>query len=107
MIIRIIGKCERCGKRDRLQCAHIISRTYMATRYDKENALSLCSGCHLWWHKEPILSARWLDKKYPDRFDRVNFKRQAITKVDLEIVYLMLQHDAKKLGIKNKKATYI
>lgn len=91
--VRTRGECEKCGQTVRLSCAHIISRTYMATRWDQDNALCLCSGCHLFWHKEPILASRWLEQKWPGRFDKLNLKRQAITKVDLQNVFLMLRHE--------------
>lgn len=38
--------CQRCGKDRNLQCAHIVSRTYRKTRWDPDNAMALCFGCH-------------------------------------------------------------
>jgi hypothetical protein len=41
------GRCVRCGTTSgQLQCAHIISRRYAATRTDEGNAYCLCAGCH-------------------------------------------------------------
>ena len=41
------GRCVRCGTTSgQLQCAHIISRRYTATRTDEWNAACLCAGCH-------------------------------------------------------------
>lgn len=91
-LVRKQGLCDRCGSTKNLQAAHIISRTYMATRFDLENLLCLCAGCHLyWWHKEPIEAARWLEEKYPGRYDRLNVKRQAISKIDIQGMYLYLK----------------
>ena len=40
-------RCERCGTTDgQLQCAHIVSRRYTATRVDPFNAWCLCASCH-------------------------------------------------------------
>ncbi len=40
-------RCERCGTVDgQLQCAHIVSRRYTATRVDPFNAWCLCAACH-------------------------------------------------------------
>lgn len=40
-------RCERCGTTDgQLQCAHIVSRRYTATRCDPFNAWCLCASCH-------------------------------------------------------------
>lgn len=39
--------CERCGTTTgQLQCAHIVSRRYTATRVDPYNAWCLCATCH-------------------------------------------------------------
>lgn len=58
--VRSKGFCERCGKESNLQCAHIYSRRNKRLRWDFENALCLCAGCHLyWWHLEPAEAVRW------------------------------------------------
>jgi hypothetical protein len=46
-LIRSRGYCQRCGKTRDLQCAHIIGRSYNATRTMEKNAWCLCAGCHL------------------------------------------------------------
>lgn len=48
------GRCRRCGVPDRLQCAHVISRRYHATRFDEQNAYALCLGCHKWETERPL-----------------------------------------------------
>lgn len=61
-IVRRKGFCERCGKTDKskLQCAHLYSRRHKNIRWDLENALCLCSGCHIFWfHLEPAMAIRW------------------------------------------------
>lgn len=45
-IVRARGFCQRCGRTDTLQCAHIISRSYSWTRTDETNAWCLCGTCH-------------------------------------------------------------
>lgn len=47
-LVRSRGACQRCGSTDTLQCAHIITRSYSATRTDERNAWCLCAGCHLY-----------------------------------------------------------
>lgn len=56
--IRGIGYCENCGSTERLQCAHVHSRRYLATRVDFRNAVCLCSGCHWRYTQDPL---RWED----------------------------------------------
>ncbi len=55
LIVRSRGRCERCGSTDysRLQCAHIVSRRFSATRCDEINAAALCGACHLRLTNEP------------------------------------------------------
>jgi hypothetical protein len=43
--------CQRCGamypkKWRGLHCAHMFTRRTRATRFDPDNALALCYGCH-------------------------------------------------------------
>lgn len=45
-LVRARGRCERCGSVDGLQCAHIVSRRFSATRTDLTNAWCLCAKCH-------------------------------------------------------------
>jgi len=48
-------RCERCGKTDaRMECAHVFSRRYTATRTDEQAAWCLCSGCHRYLTENPL-----------------------------------------------------
>ena len=38
--------CQWCGKRPAQHAHHIISRRYNNTRWDLENGIALCQGCH-------------------------------------------------------------
>ncbi len=52
-IVRRDGYCERCGRTENLQCAHIIRRNYSATRTDERNGWSLCARCHFHLDRNP------------------------------------------------------
>ena len=53
-IIRSKGYCEKCGKPQMLQAAHLISRRHLKTRHDLDNGICLCIRHHIFWgHKEP------------------------------------------------------
>jgi hypothetical protein len=39
---------------EKLQCAHIYSRTYRSVRWDLDNLLCLCAGCHFTSHRKPL-----------------------------------------------------
>lgn len=60
-IVRSKGKCERCGKKENLQCAHIYSRRYKHLRWDLQNVVCLCAGCHFWAHQNPTEFAFWVE----------------------------------------------
>jgi len=53
-IVRARGSCQNCNSTDSLQCAHIVSRGYAATRCDLDNAFCLCAKCHMYFTKWPI-----------------------------------------------------
>jgi len=67
--------CNLCGKTEYVQVHHYIGRRNLATRWMKENAIPLCSGCHTmntWsahsnpeWFRTQMLEIRgadWLKK---------------------------------------------
>ncbi len=41
------GACERCGSTEFLQCAHIITRSALNTRWDERNVWCLCARDHI------------------------------------------------------------
>lgn len=56
-IVRARGNCAKCGETEfeKLQAAHIFSRSNHAVRFDLDNVVCLCSRCHWWGHKNPVL----------------------------------------------------
>lgn len=47
-------QCVACGSVTGIQCAHIVSRRYHATRWMMGNAVALCSRCHMRWTNDPL-----------------------------------------------------
>ena len=64
------GVCVRCGK-DNIQWAHVFPREHLYLRWELDNTLSLCNGCHLFWHHEPLLAVDWFRKNFGERYDRI------------------------------------
>lgn len=62
--VRSYGQCQKCSKDDykKLQCCHIFSRAYRSVRWDRINLLCLCSGCHMWSHRNPILFTEFVQE---------------------------------------------
>ena len=48
------GRCRLCGETQGLQCAHLFSRRYRATRWDVRNAWALDARCHMKWTHDPL-----------------------------------------------------
>ena len=46
--------CFNCGSVKNIQCSHIVSRSYKNTRWDLDNAIPLCQGCHLYFTFRPL-----------------------------------------------------
>lgn len=48
-----------------LQCAHLISRSYLNTRWDYDNARALCAAHHRWLDTHPVekemMAENWSD----------------------------------------------
>lgn len=66
--------CVRCAKgppERPVQWAHVIGRRHLCTRWESDNALTLCAGCHRWWHEYPSLSGPWFAKNWPERHERI------------------------------------
>lgn len=86
------GKCVRCGKTSNLQCSHFWSRQISATRYEPDNCVALCAGCHLYkWEIEKQGEYRdfmiwWLGD---ERYESLRRQSQSIVKRRDAIVKLM------------------
>lgn len=77
--------CERCGESEyrKLQCAHIVSRRYLATRWAWDNAFCLCAGCHYWGHADPLGWIDYVEKMHgPNHLADLKRRAQRIVKMD-------------------------
>ena len=75
-------RCQNCGTFDRLQCAHLISRSYKSIRTDEENAVALCSSCHTYFTHRPLEWLEWIEVEFPGRYERLRVKALAYSSVD-------------------------
>ncbi len=71
--VRARGVCEsdRDSHTGVLQSTHIISRSYKVIRTDERNALSMCSGCHLYFTNRPLEWRAFIDRTYPGLWDEL------------------------------------
>lgn len=61
-------RCRRCGTQyapgsQGLHCAHIVGRRNRELRHDERNCVSLCMGCHLFFHANPLAFTDWLKEE--------------------------------------------
>lgn len=83
--------CMKCGKVGNLQWCHVYSRRYLSMRWDPDNSMVLCAGCHLWWHHKPLEAARWFELIYPERAKRLLLISRTKRRPDLAAVRLGLE----------------
>lgn len=84
--IRSIGYCENCFRKAnevQLQCAHICSRRYSATRTLLANAFCLCAGCHRRFTDLPREFSRFISDTWAgELYDEVHALAIVPTKVN-------------------------
>ena len=91
-IIRHPGYCLKCGSREQLQCAHIISRRYSATRTDLRNAYCLCAADHFYFTTWPREFSRFVTEHTGSEvYDELKAKAETPTKVDWSQELIRLQ----------------
>jgi hypothetical protein len=49
----------------------VLSRRHLCLRWDADNAMTLCAGCHLFWHHEPAMAVDWFIKNFGERWERI------------------------------------
>lgn len=100
-VVRSKGKCEICGKREGIQCAHIFSRRNLNTRWDLDNLMCLCYRCHIHFaHKEPMLFAEAVKEKLgEDKYKKLRQRAEMSGKgLDLAAIKLALEQKYKRLN---------
>lgn len=76
-LVRDVG-AQRCTRELSLQCAHIHSRDYSATRLDPDNAMALCKSCHMYFTNRPLEWKEFVDKLYGENYyDRLGIRALA------------------------------
>lgn len=94
-IVRARGKCAKCGKEEyeKLQAAHIFSRSNLSTRWDLDNLLCLCGGCHLFWaHKNPVEFTEFVRNYLGEyKYERLRQNATSIKKWTIEDLQIMLE----------------
>lgn len=82
--VRELKSCIRCGSKFNLQCAHIISRRYLATRYNLDNAVALCAKDHLYYTYRPLEWEAFIEEKFPNRLTKLKAQALLTTTIDYQ-----------------------
>lgn len=104
------GCCMKCGKPGTetkagmiggLECSHIFSRSHTATRYDPDNAKTMCFKDHRWWHENPPDAVEWLKSIIGQQaYDLLRYKANQVAKLkkwDKDHIRAELQEQIKLL----------
>ena len=68
-------ECQNCGGQDHIQCCHIRSRKFSATRTDPNNSIALCASCHAIFTQDEFLWVDWCDERWGRSYvDQLRFK---------------------------------
>ena len=67
--------CQICGGTQNLNAHHIVGRRIHCLRWDLDNGLLLCAGCHTFRaksaHQNPRWFQEWFSENYPDRNEKI------------------------------------
>lgn len=101
-------KCRYCGKPGN-QPHHIFSRKFAATRWDLDNLLTLCAGCHRFnFHGAGLHEAiSWLQKNV--RYEMLKLKKQGYCSTcisNLELIKMKLERLTNEKNIKNHNSLF-
>lgn len=70
-------ECQRCGTQQQLQVHHVIRRGHSKKlQFELLNGLTLCDGCHIWWHGNEVDAGIWFLGRWADRYAALTRLRQ-------------------------------
>jgi 5-methylcytosine-specific restriction endonuclease McrA len=89
--------CVKCGNREYLQWAHVYSRRYLSLRWAIGNAMTLCGGCHMAWHHNPLDAVTWWVSKYGEQAHaQLRHTLSSKGKIDRRLTLMWLQQELKR-----------
>jgi hypothetical protein len=80
-------ECPTCGRlawwKD-FDCGHFVSRRFMGTRYEEQNASAQCRRCNKWGSGEQYKHGKYLDEKWgPGTADALVILSQVVCKTSV------------------------
>lgn len=87
--------CQVCLKKfppAKLQCHHHIGRRHFSVRFDYDNAIAICFGCHRKFHENPSWHVEWWKKRLgEERYRALIVKSNLIQKRDFKMAEIKLK----------------
>lgn len=89
ILIRSAGACEYCCSVNHLQAHHIFGRRNQSTRWDLNNGICLCPGCHTFSndfsaHQTPTTFTEWIIERRGEAWhDELKLKAHSSIKMNL------------------------
>ena len=81
--------CQRCGGSTGLGCSHYHGRRKQSVRYDEENCMALCWGCHSYLGANPLEHTEFMIKRLgQEKFDELLHRARQIGKPDINALTL-------------------
>lgn len=98
-------RCQRCHKQfhpptQGLHCSHFHGRAKLSTRYDLDNCVALCYGCHAFFTANPLLHTEWFQHRLgQERFDRLHIRARTLARsFDWQVLNIWLRQELKKIN---------
>ena len=100
LFIRLRDKrCQRCGKIGALDkngnlvvgldCSHYFGRWLEGGRFDEENCIALCRGCHQYWEKDRDAYRAFMIKRLGEScFNLLEWRCRSYCKKDRKLAFL-------------------
>lgn len=106
-VIRIIGHCEICGSEEFLVAHHLLSRRFLAYRWELWNGICLCAGCHIFnlecsAHTSYLPFIEWIRMNKPEEYalweqeSKNPILHTTLTIDDYESIYIELEEAYKE-----------
>ena len=97
-LVKLVGKCEKCGARDKqLHPHHIIGRVNRVMRWDRRNGICLCPHCHTFGVESAHTDSKAFEKFMlgyrPDDWHYIQEKKKGIkpTRQEKEDLLIVLK----------------
>jgi len=90
--------CRRCGGSGGLQTSHFHGRSKRSVRWDEDNAVLLCFGCHQYFHSQPQEHVEWFKQRLgEEKYNNLRGRMRQIGKPDKVLIGLYLKERIKEL----------